>query len=171
MQVHFICEKTTSTFFFVVSKTSRVARKMPSSFRFVPGMLFHNWNRIQVNQTYIPSSVFLLQSIFNWTNRGARVKLGTCDEPTVHEWLLIIAMKHNRSSSFYSEFRSDIIMKASSALIRREKRSRQEITFKGSDHRWEEHTGNTVVIFFNTFAEYVQSFSFCWSLQCNFNFV
>lgn len=33
-----------------------------------------------------------------------------------------------------SEFRSDIIMKASSALISREKRSRQEISFKGSDH-------------------------------------
>lgn len=39
VQVHFICEKTMSTFFFVVSKTSRVAREMPSSFRFVPGIL------------------------------------------------------------------------------------------------------------------------------------
>ncbi|XP_068732744.1 UDP-glucose:glycoprotein glucosyltransferase 1-like [Montipora capricornis] len=33
-----------------------------------------------------------------------------------------------------SEFRSDIIMKASSALISREKRSRQEITFKEDKH-------------------------------------
>ncbi|KAJ7328106.1 UDP-glucose:glycoprotein glucosyltransferase 1 [Desmophyllum pertusum] len=33
-----------------------------------------------------------------------------------------------------SEFRSDIIMKASSALISRDKRSRQEITFKDSEH-------------------------------------
>jgi len=33
-----------------------------------------------------------------------------------------------------SDFRSDIIMKASSALISREKRSRQEISFKASEH-------------------------------------
>ncbi|XP_020604845.1 UDP-glucose:glycoprotein glucosyltransferase 1-like isoform X2 [Orbicella faveolata] len=33
-----------------------------------------------------------------------------------------------------SEFRSDVIMKVSSALISREKRSRQEIVFKGSEH-------------------------------------
>lgn len=99
--------------------------------------LFHNWNSIQVNQTYIPSFVFLLQNkvLLNEPWGQSQTWNFTCDEPTVHERLFIIAMEHNRSSSFYSEFRSDIIMKASSALIRREKRSRQEITFKGSDHR------------------------------------
>ena len=41
--------------------------------------LFHNWNSIQVNQTYTPSFVFLLQNKISWTNPGARVKLGTLD--------------------------------------------------------------------------------------------
>lgn len=35
----------------------------------------------------------------------------------------------------FSEFRSDIIMKVSSALICRDKRSRQQITIKASEHR------------------------------------
>ena len=164
--MHFICEATTSTFFFVVTKTS-LHYKMHGMYSIysIIGIACRS-----IKQITIPSYLFLLQNKVNWTHPGARVKLGTLHVTNLLfiSGCLLLRWNITEALLFYSDFRSDIIMKASSALIRREKRSRQEITFKGSDHRWEENTRNDVVIFFNTFADFVQSFSVCWSSQYNF---
>lgn len=168
VQVHFICEKTTSTFFLLFQKLAASLENALIIFVLFQAFCLREknaWNIFHlacrsIKHIYAELCIPVLQNKVNWTNPGASVITWnfTCDKPTVLERLLIIAMEHNRSSSFYSEFRSDIIMKASSALIRRQKRSRQEITFKGSDHRWEENTGYTVVTFFSIFAEFVRSF-------------
>ena len=91
VQVHFICEKTTFSFSLLFQKLAASLEKCPHHFVLFQAFclrgqnawnifhLFHNWNSIQVNQTYTPSFVFLLQNKVSWTNPGARVKLGTLD--------------------------------------------------------------------------------------------